>query len=318
MPLRGQYPRSIVRCTRFNKSLTFIYVCAIIPETKKQGVRMDTTFLQDSSFISLENRAFDAIQRIFPCEPELLDKVPLDKIIQHFKADLIFCDHPFLVRVAGQSGSGKSSQIVPALEDALQNKKYIKINVGAFAPFHPNYDEWQKHCPDEMREKTNGFALRALVMFYKHCILNQINIVFDMTLLEPEIDLYLMTLAKKMNYKIQAHVLCVPKKISNLFIHLRQLKTGRFVKRSSSDYFFNALAPCIKSLTHSGLFNQKDALVLWSHYLSHPIQTTHLNNGSVLRVLNRYRQGPLCIKNQKSLLKAKKRWMHELIGGGDV
>ena len=46
---------------------------------------MDTNFLQDSSFNTLEKRAFDAIQRIFPCEQELLDKIPLDKIIQHFQ-----------------------------------------------------------------------------------------------------------------------------------------------------------------------------------------------------------------------------------------
>ena len=272
---------------------------------------MDMTFLQDSSFVALEKQAFDAIQRIFPCEEKLLDKVPLDKIVQHFQKDLISQKYPFLIRVAGQSGSGKSSQVVPAIESALQDKNYIKINVGAFAPFHPKYDEFQQKSPDQMREKTNGFALRALVMFYKHCILNQVNIIFDMTLLEPEIDLYLMTLAKKMNYKIQTHVLCVPRRISNLFIHLRQLKTGRFVKPSSSDYFFNALVPCLKALTRSKLFTSKDTLILWSHYLTDPIQKTHLNNPSVLRLLNKCRQGPLCIKNPKTLLKAKKKWMKQ-------
>ena len=279
---------------------------------------MDMTFLQDSSFITLEKRAFGAIQRIFPCETELLDKIPLEKIVQYFEKDLIPQEHSFLIRVAGQSGSGKSSQIVPALEYALQNKNYIKINVGAFAPFHPNYAKWQQNCPDQMREKTNGFALRALVMFYKHCILNKVNIVFDMTLLEPEIDLYLMTLAKKMNYKIQTHVLCVPRKISNLFIHLRQLKTGRIVKSSSSDYFFNALAPCLKALTSSNLFTLKDTLILWSHYLTDPIQKTHLNNPSVMRLLGHYRQGPLCIKNPKTLLQAKKKWMKLLMETQDV
>ena len=144
-------------------------------------------------------------------------------------------------------------------------------------------------------------------MFYKNCILNQVNILFDMTLLEPEIDLYLMTLAKEMGYKIQLHILCVPRKISNLFIHLRQLKTGRFVKPSSSQYFFNALAPCLSTLTHSGLFTSKETLILWSHYLMHPIQKTHLNNPSVMRLLTIYRQGPMCIKNAKTLLKAKKK-----------
>lgn len=270
---------------------------------------MDTIFLQDSSFIALEKKAFDAIQRIFPCESGLLDKIPLDKIISHFQKDLISQKSPFLIRIAGQSGAGKSSQLVPAIESALQDKDYIKINVGAFAPFHPKYDEFQQKTPDQMREKTNGFALRALVMFYKHCILNQVNIIFDMTLLEPEIDLYLMTLAKKMNYKIQTHVLCVPRKISDLFIHLRQLKTGRIVKTTSSDYFFNALAPCLSALTKSNLFNSKDTLILWSHYLTSPIQKTHLNNPSVMRVLESYRQGPLRIKNPKTLLKAKRRWM---------
>ena len=279
---------------------------------------MDTNFLAESSFVALEKRAFQAIQRIFPCESELLDKVPLDKIIQHFQSDLVSQKKPFLIRIAGQSGSGKSSQIAPAIESSLQNKKYIKINVGSFAPFHPKYNEWQKKCPDQMREKTNGFALRALVMFYKHCILNQVNVLFDMTLLEPEIDLYLMTLAQKMNYKIQTHVLCVPRKISDLFIHLRQLKTGRFVKVSSSNYFFNALAPCLSALTHSGLFTSKDKLILWSHYLTYPIQKTHLNNPSVMSILGKYRRGPLCIKNPKTLLKAKKKWMKQLMEEWDV
>lgn len=279
---------------------------------------MNTSFLRESSFVDLEKQAFDAIQRIFPCEKELLNKVPQDKIVKHFQPKLISQKNPFLIRVAGQSGSGKSSQIVPAIESVLQNKDYVKINVGAFAPFHPQYDEWQRSCPDQMREKTNGFALRSLVMFYKHCVLNQVNIIFDMTLLEPEIDLYLMTLAQKMGYKIQMHILCVPRKISNLFIHLRQLKTGRFVKPSSSDYFFNALVPCLSSLTHSGLFTSKDKLILWSHYLTYPIQKTHLNNSAVMKLLEKYRQGPLCVKNPKMLLKAKKRWMKQLMGEWDV
>ena len=279
---------------------------------------MDTNFLQDSSFNTLEKRAFDAIQRIFPCEQELLDNIPLDQIVSTFQKNLTPSEKPFLIRVAGQSGSGKSSQLTPAIQTALKNKTFIKINVGAFAPFHPQYDVWQKSCPDQMREKTNGFALRALVMFYKHCILNRISTLFDMTLLEPEIDLYLMTLAKKMGYKIQTHVLCVPRKISDLFIHLRQLKTGRFVKPSSSDYFFNALAPCLSALTHSDLFNTEDKLILWSHYLTYPIQKTHLNNPAVMKLLEKYRRGPLCVKNPKVLLKAKKKWMKKLKEEWDV
>ncbi len=279
---------------------------------------MDIHFLQDSSFVALENQAFKAIQRIFPCEEDLLDKVPLNQIIQHFQSQIIGQKNPFLIRVAGQSGSGKSSQLVPALENALQNKDVIKINVGAFAPFHPQYQQWQQQCPDQIREKTNGFALRALVMFYKHCILNQVNIIFDMTLLEPEIDLYLMTLAKKMNYKIQTHVLCVPRKISDFFIQQRQQATGRIVKMSSSDYFYNALAPCLSALTKSGLFTERDTLILWAHHLTDPIQKTHLNDPLAVQVLQEYRQMDFPVGNPETLLQAKKKWMKNLMESEDV
>ena len=277
---------------------------------------MDTSFLKDDSFVALEKSAFQAIQRIFPCEENLLDCVPTDKIVEAFQKDIVSEEKPFLIRVSGQSGSGKSSQLAPAIQDVFKKVPYLKINVGAFAPFHPKYQEWQKNDPDHMRENTNGFALRALVSFYKHCILNRVNLIFDMTLLEPEVDLYLMTLAKKMGYRIQMHVLCVPRKVSDYFIMHRQQLTGRFVKPTSSNYFFTALAPCLKALTRSGIFNKNDGLILWSHFLTNPIQVTNLNNGAVLRKLNLFqRRDNTRIKNPQDLLKVKKRWMKSICKG---
>jgi hypothetical protein len=60
------------------------------PSIEKKKEKMDMIFLQDSSFVALENQAFKAIQRIFPCEEDLLDKVPLNQIIQHFQSQIIF------------------------------------------------------------------------------------------------------------------------------------------------------------------------------------------------------------------------------------
>ena len=274
---------------------------------------MSQTFINDPTFVKMEHEAFAATQRIFPCEPELMEAIPTDNIISAFQKDLTQSDHPFLIRVAGQSGSGKSSQLTPALEETLQTKKYVKINVGAFAVFHPQYNVWHKDNPATVREKTNGFALRALVLFCRHCILNKINVLLDMTLLEPEIELYLMKLATQMGYRIQIHVLCVPKKISDTFIRLRQKETGRFVRSTSSHYFFQALAPALKTLVRSDLFTRQDMLVLWTHNISYPVKTTHLNNHSVLNVLQYYQGKHFGIKKPSPLLKAKKRWMKLLV-----
>ena len=270
---------------------------------------MNLNELKNASFSDIEDKAFQAIQRIFPCETELLDKIPMDKMISYFQKDLTPSEHPFLIRAAGQSGSGKSSQIVPALEYALKKQRYIRLSVGSFAVFHPNYDEWLQTNPSKMREKTNGFALRALVLFYRYCILNRISVLLDMTLLEPEIDIYLMMLAKKMNYQIQMHLLCVPKKVSNTFIRLRQAQTGRFVDPTSGNYFFSALGRSLKALTNSHLFKEYDKLILWSHYMSYPIKQTHLDNSSVNRLLNEYQGKSFTVKNPKELLKVKKKWM---------
>ena len=274
---------------------------------------MMTPMLTNPALIATEKQALAAAQRIFPCEDDLLDKIPLERIKEDWPQRLISQEKPFLIRIAGQSGSGKSSQLFPALQAALADTPYVKINVGAFAPFHPHFKKWQETMPDKMRENTNGFALRALLLFCKHCLLNRINIVLDMTLLEPEIEQYLTQLAKQAGYRIQMHLLCVPKKISDTFIRQRQKATGRFVKPSSSDYFFRALAPALAHIIASQLCDRNDGLVLWSHYLTRPIRITHLSNPAATRILNAFQGGRRVLKNPKDLLKSKTVWMKQII-----
>ena len=266
----------------------------------------------DMDLNSLEKLALDSIQRIFPCEENLLDRIPLSDMITTFSQELKSTDSPFFIRLAGQSGSGKSSQLLPAVKSAYQGKPYTQINVGKFAQFHPQYEFYQHNTPDEMREKTNGFALRSLFFFTRYCLLNRINIIMDMTLLEPEIDLYLTALAQKNNYRMQTHILCVPKKVSDHFIRLRQNRTGRKVRTTSSHYFFNALPVSLKGLTSSGIFNKADQLFLWSHYHTHPVYQTNMNNPWAVRVLEHYRsRNNLKIKDPKKLLKAKTKWFNQ-------
>ena len=269
--------------------------------------------LSMSNLKQLEQETFKAIQRIFPCEEELKEKIYIDNILEHFSLPQQTQKH-VLIRIVGQSGSGKSSQLLPALEESLKNCPYIKISVSDFARFHPRFEWLQKNCPGQMREKTNGFALKTLIVFYQYCIQKKINIILDMTLLEPEIDFYLMMLAKEMGYTIQTHVLCVPKKISNLFIKLRQKKTHRQVNPSSSDYFFNALIPSLKNLLHASFFTYQDTLILWNHTNSYPIKKTHFYNTSIIPLVEKYRNTKnRKIKNSSKLLKNKIHWMKLLV-----
>jgi len=264
-------------------------------------------------FSELTQATFEAIQHIFPCEDSLKDKVPLESIVGAFQDKLIPQDHPFCIRIAGQSGSGKSTQLFPALEKALKGIPYLKISVGDFARFHPGYQDLMNRTPQRMREETNGFALRALFMFYTYCVEHKVNILLDMTLLEPVTETYMMTLAKNAGYRIQAHVLCVPKKVSDMFIKQREHQTKRQVDRRSASYFFKALPGALKTLTTLPVFTGTDKLILWTHALGRPLKITGFSNTSCVRLLEKYRAGPYLIKNPKEMLKNKCPWMRLLV-----
>lgn len=269
--------------------------------------------ISDSEITLLEQQALIAAQRIFPCEENLIDSMPMTDIIKALQTSVCPQQHPFLVRVAGQSGTGKSTQLVPALEQLLAGIPYTKINVGLFAPFHPRYLEWQKQNPNLLREKTNGFALRALILFYCHCIQQRTNILLDMTLLEPEIEHYLMGIAKKYGYRIQLHVMCVPKKVSDFFVRQRYIMTGRYVSQKSTLYFFNILANSLKSLINRLFFDKTDELWLWSHYHARPLKKTSFFNPYVTTILMKQQQNRR-IKKASVMLKAKKTWLFLLRG----
>lgn len=238
--------------------------------------------------IELLEKAYQAIDRIFPCEKGI--KVPLETIKEAMiKPENKTEDKPFLIRICGQSGSGKSSQVLPYIEDALKDTPCIRFGARFFAPFHPDYENLKK-TPALAREKTNGFALIALFEFYRFCIEQRLNVLIDMTLLEPEIDIYMMRLAKENGYRIQMHTLCVPKKISDMFIHKREIETGRKVYKASADYFFQSLPRSLKALTHEKCFESTDNIYLWSHQQKTPIFKSKIQNPKLLSVL-RERQG---------------------------
>ena len=266
--------------------------------------------MSENSSEVLKKRALETAQRIFPCSEEYLDCFPLEDILAKGQFNLTPSLKPFLIRVAGQSGSGKSSQLTTSLVDALKKTSYILLNVARFSVFHPLYADLKEKHFDLLREKTNGFALRQLLLFYEYCITNRINILLDITFLEPEIENYLMSLAKQNGYRIQIHLLCVPKKVSNSFIKKREKQTKRVVAQKSSDYFFNILTPSLKNLVQQPFFEKDDKIILWSHCFFRPLYSSALSNRYLMRLLARYQSKKyLSIKSAQSVLKAKKSWI---------
>lgn len=149
-----------------------------------------------------------------------------------------------LFRICGQTGSGKTTQILQALKKCFDDKNMniLIIGVRDFAIYHPQYNQLLKtYGQGEIREKTNGFALKCLTYCLQLILKNHYMLVLDMTLLDPIYEKFILEMERKYNYKTTYHILAVNQQISNAFLQKRMLLSGRIVYSQSADYFYRVL-----------------------------------------------------------------------------
>lgn len=171
-----------------------------------------------------------------------------------------------LIRICGQTGSGKTSQVLWAVQECnkIKNKRPVVLAIRDFAKFHPNYNRLYKEFgSSQIREKTNGFALKLLSATLLLLIEKGCNIVLDMTLLAPEYEKILQRTLAANNYRQTLHLLAVNKKLSKHFLNKRQAKTGRVVYDSSRKYFNKSLNKSLKFLSKT---DTKSNCFVWTAF----------------------------------------------------
>ena len=89
-------------------------------------------------------------------------------------------------RLTGQSGSGKTSQLLSACNDLCQKAaiKPLHIAVRNFAYLFPDYASISTR-PD-CREISNGFSLKVLLCFLKLAFEAQMDIILEIAILNKE------------------------------------------------------------------------------------------------------------------------------------
>ena len=156
-----------------------------------------------------------------------------------------------LYRLCGQTGSGKTTQLLTSVAKliAIQDLNPVVLGVRFCAEYHPLYEQLKQTIPSgELREKTNGFALKCMSYVLKLLIENGYMILLDITLLDPIFEQYVLNLLKTHNYNVEYHILAVNKEISNNFIVKRFNASGRIIYKSSAEYFYKILPVGLKYL----------------------------------------------------------------------
>ena len=222
------------------------------------------------------------------------------------------CGHPkvskFCIRLVGQSGSGKTSQLFPAVKAALeaQSQRYVSLAVRDFVPYHPNLSAIREHYDEGLvREKTNAFALTLLTLVLVRCIREHLPILFEVTLLSPEYERFVHHCLSEEGYSCDYYCLAIDKKMSDAWIEARCRETHRVVSKRSSDFFFQTLQPAFETLQSVCIPNR---VFIWDAHHTEP-QCTRLSDKNLwkkMQTLAHMNAEPLSFE---AALEAKKKFL---------
>lgn len=96
-----------------------------------------------------------------------------------------------LVRIAGISGAGKTTQLMPAVEEyfSAQNLRPVLVAARIFAPYHPHYQEiLECYGESEVRKMTDEFSTILMFMTLRALTERGYDIILDVTLLDPAVE----------------------------------------------------------------------------------------------------------------------------------
>lgn len=223
----------------------------------------------------------------------------------HTKGKIIF-------RTIGQSGSGKTTQLLRAAKFYCESKNIspVHICVREFSELHPNYAKLlAKFGASKMREITNEFSLKCALISLILALEEGFDVVLEITLLSEEFENFVDKYISKFGFKIIYLCVSVNKSLSDCLIGRRMsdqnsAESGRIVASSSSEFFYNAL---ISSLKKKSEYSE-DRIIIWNIYDPLPVF-----DGKIKDCLNAFdlqqKKTSRDFANEQKLLDAKKDYL---------
>ena len=179
-----------------------------------------------------------------------------------------------LIRVAGLSGSGKTTQILPAVEAYCKQHDYSPILMAArrFVEYHPHYQEIKNYYGDEnVRKLTDEFSTIMLFLTLSELIKGGYDIVLDVTLLDPEMEAILLKMLKTEQYNFLLLMIAVSPTITEKFLSGRAWRHSRETELE----FIRATS---KALEFYANYAPDSRIIIWSVYDEPPIYDGPVKN----------------------------------------
>jgi hypothetical protein len=192
--------------------------------------------------------------------PEILKKVLADFTIAATK------NHHF-IRIAGLSGSGKTTQILPAVEAYNEKHNFEPILLAArrFVEYHPHYQEIKDFYGDEnLRKLTDEFSTIMLFLTLSELTKGGYDIVLDVTLLDPEMEAILLKMLNNYQYNFTILMLAVSPTVTEKYL---QGRAWRHSKETEQE-FIRATESALKYYAENA---PNTHIIIWSVYDLDPV-----------------------------------------------
>ncbi len=196
----------------------------------------------------------------------------LEKVVAEFT--LAATKNRRLIRIAGISGSGKTTQILPAVEAYSRARKFEPILMAArrFVECHPHYAEIREFYGEEnVRKMTDEFATIMLFLTLSALIRGGYDVVLDVTLLDPEMEGILAKMLLENNYQALLLMIAVSPAVTEKFLAGRAWRHTKETERE----FIRATK---KALEFYAEAMPEMRIVMWSVYDLLPVYDGAVKN----------------------------------------
>ena len=124
-----------------------------------------------------------------------------------------------LVRLAGQSGSGKTTQLLPAALHFFekQNLRPAVIAARNLAKYHPHYEEILAEFGEaEIRKRTDDFATILMYLVVVELTRKKCDMIIDLSFASTKVENLLILMTKKYTQRMVLLMAVAPKKVEEL------------------------------------------------------------------------------------------------------
>ena len=222
----------------------------------------------------------------------------VQKVLQDFTAHKTSSRH--LVRIAGLSGSGKTTQLLPAVEAYFEKQNLSPILVAArrFAPYHPHYKEISDFYGEKnVRKLTDEFSTIMMFLVLSELIKNGFDIILDVTLLDPTIENILIKMLQSAQYHYFITMIAISPEVAEQHLGGRSWRHSRETELE----FIRATTLALEFYAQNC---QNTRLILWNTYKEAPIYDGKISNGlSIFTEQSKITKIPS--QDEKSLREAK-------------